>query len=136
GRRSRAKDERGGAAAGGAGRRVPAPAVVLRWRGRFAAGEPLRPRPVLAAGRTVEAVAAVVGGRLRIDWLAAEGAYRLEALRALADDAAAALRAWIHHQPAMAAGGPRAPRFPPPGLGPGAAGRPAPQPTAVGGDPW
>ena len=100
----RIKDELRRAAAGGAGPGSSAPAVVLRWRGRFAAGEPLRPRPVLAAGRTVEAAAAVVDGRLRIDWLPAEGAYRPEALRALTGDAAAALRAWIHHQPATAAG--------------------------------
>jgi amino acid adenylation domain-containing protein len=96
----RIKDELRRPTAGEAGGE---PAIVLRWRGRFDLAEPLRPHPVLAARRTVEAAAAIVNGKLRIDWLQTEGAYRPEALRALADAAAQALRAWSHQRPAAAA---------------------------------
>ncbi len=93
------------AAAGSSGRdRRPSRRSCCGGGAVSSLGEPLRPRPVFAARRTVEAVAGIVGGRLRIDWLHAEGAYRPEALRALTDAAASALRAWIHQRPAAEAG--------------------------------
>ncbi|MEO6195391.1 MAG: amino acid adenylation domain-containing protein [Thermoanaerobaculia bacterium] len=99
----RIKDELRRAAAESAGEASPSePAIVLRWRGRLDAGT-LRPRPVFATGRTLEAVAGIVEGRLRIDWAYAEGEHRPGAVRVLADTAASALRAWIHHRPATEA---------------------------------
>jgi amino acid adenylation domain-containing protein len=100
----RVKDELRRAAPGSAGPGSSfQPAVVLRWRGRLDFGEPLRPRPVFADRRTFEAVAGIVGGKLRIDWSYSETAHRPEAARALAGAATSALRAWIQHRPAMAA---------------------------------
>jgi amino acid adenylation domain-containing protein len=96
----RIKDGLRRAAAGGAGQGSPSePAIVLRWRGRLDFGAPLRPRPVFARGRTFEAIAGIVGGKLRIDWSYSAAAHRPEAARALADAAAAALRAWIQQRP-------------------------------------
>jgi amino acid adenylation domain-containing protein len=83
-----------GAAASG----WPAPAVAVRWRGRTAAGRaggrmvPLASRPT-RRGRTFEVVAALAGGRLRLEVSYGADAHRPEAAWALAEAAAAALRA-------------------------------------------
>ncbi|HVR97734.1 MAG TPA: hypothetical protein VMW27_14030, partial [Thermoanaerobaculia bacterium] len=112
----RVKSELRSAAGSASGEPPTEPALVLRWRGRCEVARPLVSRPVFAARRTFEAVAGIVEGRLRIDWLYDEGAHRPEAVRALVEAAIAALRAWTDQRPVAGMGKLTPSEFPAAGL--------------------
>jgi aryl carrier-like protein len=74
------------------------PELALRWRGRLSSdgagwpAHPLRSRLSHPGRRTFEVLAALVDGRLRVEWSYQEGAHRPEAAQALADATMSALR--------------------------------------------
>ncbi len=83
------------------------PAVALRWwdgpaGGSAAWAQPLRSRAVYG-GRTLEVLARMAAGRLRLEWCHAEAAHRSEATHALAAAAGVVLRSWLGSPPAAAA---------------------------------